>query len=90
MVLFLASTLCLTSTKTRAARDQLPDGPEKINSVGFEIAPSSVFTESGLAKWSLLTIFLAHNRALCSHESQTETGPLGSLSYVWREARRKM
>ena len=56
------------------------------HSAGFDIFLVSVFTECGLADWSLLTILLVSKGALCSHESQTEAGPVGSLPYVWREA----
>jgi hypothetical protein len=38
-----------------------------IASAGFKICLFSVFTEGGLADWSLLTIFLAGSGALCSH-----------------------
>ena len=36
-------------------------------------------------RWSQLTILLASNGALCSHENQTEGSAGGSLSHVWRE-----
>lgn len=40
--------------------------------------------------WSLLTILLLSNGALCSHESQTETSLGGSLSHLWRKTGGKM
>ena len=56
----------------------------------FEIYLLSVFNENGLADWSLLTILWASNGACCSDESQAETGPGGSLPYVWCKTGRKM
>jgi hypothetical protein len=50
----------------------------------------SVFNENGLTDWSLLTIFLVSNAALCSDEGQTEGSLDGSMSHVRREARRKV
>ena len=34
--------------------------------------------------WSKLNILLPSDAALCSHDSQTETSPGGSLSYLRR------
>lgn len=49
-----------------------------------------VFTEGGLSNWSLLTILLGAKGPLCNHESPKETGPVGSLSYLWCKAGRKV
>jgi hypothetical protein len=40
--------------------------------------------------WSKLNSLLPGDAALCSHDSQTQTGPGGSLSYVRCQARRKV
>jgi hypothetical protein len=80
----------MTSTKTAAATGPLPDEPERISAQRLKFGLWLVFTEDGLADWSLLTILLVSNGALCSHEGERETGARGSLSYLWREARRKM
>jgi hypothetical protein len=42
------------------------------------------------ARWSQLTILLASDRALCSHESHREGSAGGALFHVRREARRKV
>jgi len=43
-----------------------------------------------MSNWSKLTIFLTKVRGIMHHESQERTSANGSMSYLWREAGRKM
>jgi hypothetical protein len=55
-----------------------------------EISLLQVWNETGVADWSLLTIFLTTDDAWWRHESQTEAGPGRSLPHVWSKTGREM
>jgi hypothetical protein len=64
--------------------------PRAITSDGFEIYPFSVFNENGLEDWSQLTILLAGDDALWSHEGQEGPGARRSLPYLRRKTWRTL
>ena len=66
----------------------------QLTDTDFQTFPSPpariMMRQRSFARWSQLTIFLARNRALCSHEGQTERRARGSVPHLWRETRRKV
>jgi hypothetical protein len=58
--------------------------------LGWKTFLRPVLQPNARADWSLLTILLADDGALCSHESQRKTSPVGSLPHLRREAGRKV
>jgi hypothetical protein len=60
------------------------------STAAFHLPHKSGCTFGTVVRWSQLTIFLACNRALCSHEGQTEEGACGSLPHMWRKTRGKV
>jgi len=77
------------SCRPASPEEPIAKWPKKQPQCWLDFSVASI-QRKWFADCSLLTILLRSNGPLCSHESQKETGPVGSLPYVWREARRKM